>query len=165
MQTAEQILTIESITENIYQRMDREEKKIIDTMNQMRLLQLKTNQKVGELKAKIPSLIKALEKQGLAISQLGYSKAGKDDKVWNEGDQLSVSITAVPTSGKFRFIKDTGFTAKGRGRNQNRLDAKAESLANAIKKETGFSGVNVNSFSLEIENEGDSKSILIGAWL
>ena len=164
MQATAEILKFGDIERMMNERRDNAEIKINETIAQMKDLQNKTNEKVKELRNMLPSLIKAIEKQGLAITEFHYNKSG-DEKAWSEGDQMSVDVTAVPTSGKFRFIKFDGYTAKGAGRNQSRLEAKADALAQAIKKETNFKGVYVNRFSLEIKNDSDSKSVLIGVWI
>lgn len=142
-------------------------------INRMMDLQSVINAKVSGLELKLPSIIEALDSMGLGIAEFGYGKTGIDwDEVKNDEKMeaamkagLRVNITAVPTSNKFRFIKDQGFTSGGRGKNQNRLDEKSEKMATVIKEKTGIESVSVNPFSLEVKNENDVKRVLIELYI
>ena len=119
---------------------------------------------IAELENKLPFIAASLEQQGLGITSVGYFKTGHGNE-WDENTGLKVTINAEPTSGKFKFIADAGYTARGSGKNQDRLNAKAAKLAEAIKTATGIKSVDVNPFSLEVKNSGDTKRVLIDAWI
>lgn len=115
--------------------------------------------------ARLPKIVEALETLGLGIESMGYGKTGMNMGVWSPEDSLRVNITAVPTSNKFKFIKDQGFTAGGSGKNQKQLDAKAEKLQAFIKEQTNANTVHVNCFSLEVKNVGDKGSVSIELYI
>jgi len=121
------------------------------------------------LEEKLPALEQALVKMGLEITDLRYSQAGSlsDGEMmsWGEDNRLRVSISAVPVGGKFRFVKFAGYTAGGHGRNQARLVAKATQIREALQLATGIADISANPHTLEVKNEGDTKSILIVFWV
>lgn len=96
----------------------------------------------------LPNLIKALDSVHLLFDSNDF-----------RCKENSVTFHASPTN-KFKFIKFAGYTARGNGKNQERLDQKALKLAEAIKKEIGCN-VGINPYSLEIEKEGETGIVLI----
>lgn len=157
-------LSLSELTNKIDLRKASDKLRVQNEISRLMTVQSLMDAAVSKVEAKLPSIVDAIESMGLGISEFGYGKTGIDSKTWNEGDSLRVSITAVSTSNKFRFILDQGYDSKGRGKNQNRLNSKAEKMAAIITEKTGMSA-HINPFSLEIKNEGDTKRVLIEIWI
>lgn len=104
--------------------------------------------------------------QNLEISQLSPRKTGINND-WEDKDYLHVSLQLKPTSNKFKFIKEAGFDKHGNGRNQSKLQERAQKLSEAIKTGTGLDSVSVNEFSFEIKEGHDTskKTILVVFWV
>ncbi len=119
----------------------------------LKLVQARTQERAGAFLAALPALQTVLANLGLEIATVSMFKGGMDADVWKDGDVLRVSITATPTSGKFKFIQFQGYTARGAGKNEDRLHAKAEKIAEAIRVGAGFTYVGVNSCSLEVRDD------------
>lgn len=108
-------------------------------------------------------IVPVLMKMGLEITELTY-RVNHPSEIFRSEEwkgSMSVSIHARST-GKFKFIGFNGYTASGTGRNQKRLQEKADKIADAI---SGF-GVkfSVNPFSLEVKDERE-KFVLISGWI
>lgn len=142
-------------------REERDNKKI----QQLKEYDEKMKEKENLLKSKLPDLVKALSKQGLKLTDIGYSKTGMDHDKWAEGDKLNISFQGEPFSNKFRFIGFAGYTTSGRGVNQERLNQKAKKLEDAIKKEANVSSLQVNQFSLEADKKKNKDRVLFTLWL
>lgn len=158
---AQSILSVNDIQNQIESSNKNVQDSIKEKINQLLNIQAKKEEKLSFFQNNLPSLIECLEKQGLAISKVGYYKSGMNSDKWEESDVMIMPLQLVPTSGKFKFIKFNGYLSSGRGRNHNRLVEKARKLEDLIKQSTSFTSCNVNQFSLEIEDENDSKSILL----
>lgn len=120
--------------------------------------------KAQQLQAKLPALVEVLAKHHLEICSLTTYKTGMDDSQWAENDKLRVDISAKPTSDKFKFIQFAGYTARGSGKNQERLEARATKLADATSATIGVSA-QVNCYSFELKEPTSTKNILITLWL
>jgi len=155
------ILSVNDIQSQIESSNKNVQDSINEKMNQLLTVQAKKEEKLSFFQNNLPSLIECLEKQGLAISKVGYHKSGMNSDKWEEGDMMIMSLQLIPTSGKFKFIKFNDYLSSGRGRNHDRLVEKAHKLEDSIKQSTSFTSCNVNKFSLEIRDEKDSKSILL----
>jgi hypothetical protein len=121
-----------------------------NTADQIKKLQdaeAKRNLLVEMLKARLVTLVPALEKRGLNLTDLRF--------YLNDNGSLVVSAKGVPYAGsKFRFIKFAGYDAQGRGRNRKTLDAKKDKLEEAL-------GVFVNEFSLEAKDVDANNRVLL----
>ena len=134
---------------------------INEKINQLLTTQVKKEERLLFFQNNLPSLVDCLQKQGLAISKVGYYKSGMNSDKWEEGNVMIIALQLIPTSGKFKFIKFNGYLNSGKGRNHDRLVEKAHKLEALIKQSTPFISCNVNQPSLEIEGESDSKTILL----
>jgi hypothetical protein len=85
----------------------------------------------------LPVLYNAISNFGLGIAELTHNT--------NNGT-LNISVTAVPTSEKFKFVKDSL-------NNVNRLTKKAELMEDKLCETTQIAGVHVNKFSLGDETQ------------
>lgn len=69
------------------------------------------------------------------------------------------------SDGKFKFIKFAGYTSRGAGKNEGRLDSKAEKMADTVIKALGSSYKNfdcyVNSYSLEVKNKSEQGTVIM----
>jgi hypothetical protein len=129
----------------------REVERIASELKAMHEKLAKTQAGPDKFNAALPAFTAALAKEGLAVSEVHAGAAPR------------FSVTAVPTSGKFRFLKDSGYMANGSGKNERRLEAKAERLQEIISTATGFN-CNVNQYSLEVKDDSDRKRVLIEVW-
>jgi hypothetical protein len=118
-----------------------------------------TTEKTLQLEQKIPVIIGALTEQGLGIDSFSYSKTGRDE-FWDKEDKIRCSLIVVPVSGKFKFIKDQGFTAKGAGKNDKQLEAKADKLIAFMEEKTGLR-FSVNKFCLQYTAEDSKRGIIM----
>jgi len=122
------------------------------------------SEKFDDVKIALPKIMQGLSKQGLAIKDISVRKSGLNDN-WNEGDVMQIAISAIPTSNKIKFINFAGYTESGSGRNEKKLQEKADALKTALKESTGLSSVSVNRNSFQINEGGGSNRILIDFWL
>lgn len=69
------------------------------------------------------------------------------------------------SDGKFKFIKFAGYTSRGAGKNEGRLDSKAEKMVNTVGNALGHRYKNfdcyVNSYSLEVKNDSEQGVVLM----
>ena len=128
----------------------------IDDLRKFQSTEQTMTEKVME---KVPAIEEVLAKLNLSISEFHFHKTGGTFHTWDAKDQMVISISAIPTNDKFKFIKKSGYTKSGSGRNQLQLSAKAGTLASTIKKATGLQ-TSVNEFSLEAD-ENETKRVLI----
>jgi len=138
-----------------------------DTANsryQNAVQQLKFNRdalltKLVLLESKLPSIIEALDSEGLTLQDLSYYKTGMEDD-WSSDTKLCVEFRGVPHNGKVKFLTFNGYTSSGSGKNQARLKEKATKLATSLKDKIGMESVQVNEFSLEVKQQADNKRVL-----
>lgn len=102
---------------------------------------------------------KALQKIGLTIGDVSghvteYHKP--EDK-----DQLILNIYAEPISGKFKFIKDQGYTSRGNAVNEKRLKAEAEKIETILNDACLELRFSVNQYSLQVKESSESRRVLI----
>jgi hypothetical protein len=111
-------------------------------------------------------LEECLNKMHLTIKTVSPVKTGHGEN-WTPGDYLKVNLRVAPLNNKFKFIKDRGYTASGRGRNESNLRSKAEKIEEKIKTDTFIESVMVNQFSLETKDDRDcsNQNILIDFWV
>lgn len=164
--TTTPVKSVENIMDTIALRKSTDQTRIQNEINRMMDLNTITNAYVSRLETKLPSLVAVLSKMGLGLVEFGYGKTGMNDKAWGPDDSLRVHMTAVPTSDKFKFLQDQGYDSRGRGKNYERLNAKASKIGDAIKKATDIESVHVNPFSLEIKRDDDQvRRVLIEMWI
>lgn len=73
---------------------------------------------------------------------------------------IGISISGE-SDGSFKFLKDQGYDSKGRAKNYNSLQAKAEKIENALNEASNnLIKFSVNPYSIE-DNEKEHNSILI----
>ena len=75
----------------------------------------------------------------------------------------NIAITAK-SDGKFKFIAFAGYTSRGAGKNQERLNTKSEAIEECVRFMTGFR-CSVNCYSLEVKNAGETKNVLVDVFL
>tara|TARA_B100000953_G_scaffold290249_1_gene275090 strand:+ start:10604 stop:11083 length:480 start_codon:yes stop_codon:yes gene_type:complete len=116
------------------------------------------------LEAELPALEKSLNNQGLSITKVSYSKTGMGTD-WEGNDSLNVNIEAEPNSGKFRFITNKGYDSRGGAINRKQLEVKSKKIEGNIIAETNLTAVQVNPYSLEIEEFQNRRVVLITTWI
>lgn len=118
----------------------------------------KVSEKLSLLETKLPLIINALKNQGLEIDKLSYYFHSENK--WIDGSSsMSVSINAISTSGKFKFILFNGYDSRGRGKNHDRLIVKRNKIQESFIKD-GIK-MQVNEYSLEVKNQSEEKRVLI----
>lgn len=156
-----QIQFAPALIKGIHDRRVVDDQHIVDELVKMRMYQKSFNNRLAILESKVPAIVTALNDMGLGIESMGYGKNGAHDRKWIQGDAMRVTINATPIpGGKFKFITFKGYTAGGRGKNQKRLDDKADKMAATLKEKTELDA-SVNCYSLEIPRELQSKRIMI----
>lgn len=148
---------IENRTKRINDIFQQQKAKIENLNNNM-------NMKINLFKQKSHELHQVLFENGLNINSISMSKTGFDSDDWKEGDKLHISMTLIPFNNKIKFLKFSGYTSSGRGKNQERLNEKAKNLSESIRNATGLH-TSVNQFSLEVKDENDTKRILAEIWV
>lgn len=108
----------------------------------------------------INDLEPVLAKLHLTIDSFTMNRPDKE-KASNRG-RLSLHLVS---DGKFKFIQFRGYTSRGAGKNEGRLDSKAEKMADTVIKALGSSYKNfdcyVNSYSLEVKNESEQGTVIM----
>lgn len=108
----------------------------------------------------INDLEPVLAKLHLTIDSFTMNRPDKE-KASNRGS-LSLHLMS---DGKFKFIQFRGYTSRGAGKNEGRLDSKAEKMADTVIKALGSSYKNfdcyVNSYSLEVKNDSEQGTVLM----
>lgn len=108
----------------------------------------------------INDLEPVLAKLHLTIGEFTMSRPDKE-KASNRG---TLNLT-LPSDGKFRFIKFTGYTSRGAGKNENRLSEKAEKISEtvmaALQTPENELRCSVNQFSLETRDDKETGRVLM----
>lgn len=116
------------------------------------------NMNVAE--AMLNKLEPVLEKLHLTIESFDVNQPNKEVASHKGGIRLR-----LVSDGKFKFIKFAGYTSRGAGKNEGRLDSKAEKMADTVIKALGSSYKNfdcyVNSYSLEVKNESEQGTVIM----
>lgn len=108
----------------------------------------------------INDLEPVLAKLHLTIDSFTMNRPDKE-KASNRG-RLSLHLMS---DGKFKFIQFRGYTSRGAGKNESRLDSKAEKICEAVMAAL-LNPVNelrcsVNPFSLEVRDEKEAGRVLM----
>lgn len=108
----------------------------------------------------INDLEPVLAKLHLTIGEFTMSRPDKE-KASNRG---TLNLT-LPSDGKFRFIQFRGYTSRGAGKNESRLDSKAEKICEtvqaALQNPVNELRCSVNPFSLEVRDEKETGRVLM----
>lgn len=108
----------------------------------------------------INDLEPVLEKLHLKIEEFTMNQPNKEVASNKGGIWLRLL-----SDGKFKFIKFAGYTSRGAGKNEGRLDSKAEKMADTVIKALGSSYKNfdcyVNSYSLEVKNKSEQGTVIM----
>lgn len=131
--------------------------KEIANLNRMRE-ELKANGAVAQ--QIINDLEPVLAKLHLTIGEFTMSRPDKE-KASNRG---TLNLT-LPSDGKFKFIQFRGYTSRGAGKNESRLDSKAEKICEAVmaalQNPVNELRCSVNPFSLEVRDEKETGRVLM----
>lgn len=108
----------------------------------------------------INDLEPVLEKLHLKIEEFTMNQPNKE-----VASHKGLIMLRLVSDGKFKFIKFAGYTSRGAGKNEGRLDSKAEKMADTVIKALGSSYKNfdcyVNFYSLEVKNESEQGTVLM----
>lgn len=108
----------------------------------------------------INDLEPVLAKLHLTIGEFTMSRPDKE-KASNRG---TLNLT-LPSDGKFKFIQFRGYTSRGAGKNESRLDSKAEKICEAVQAALQNSvkelRCSVNPFSLESRDDKETGRVLM----
>lgn len=108
----------------------------------------------------INDLEPVLAKLHLTIGEFTMSRPDKE-KASNRG---TLNLT-LPSDGKFRFIKFTGYTSRGAGKNENRLCEKAEKISEAVmaalQAPVNELRCSANQYSLESRDDKETGRVLM----
>lgn len=108
----------------------------------------------------INDLEPVLEKLHLKIEEFTMNQPNKEVASNKGGIWLRLL-----SDGKFKFIKFAGYTSRGAGKNEGRLDSKAEKMVNTVGNALGHRYKNfdcyVNSYSLEVKNESEQGTVIM----
>ena len=131
--------------------------KEIANLNRMRE-EFQTNGAVAQ--QIINDLEPVLAKLHLTIGEFTMSRPAKE-KASNRG---TLNLT-LPSDGKFKFIKFRGYTSRGAGKNESRLDEKAEKISEtvmaALQNPENELRCSVNQFSLETRDDKKTDRVLM----
>lgn len=101
-----------------------------------------------------------LEKLHLVIEEFIVNQPNKE-----VASHKGLIMLRLVSDGKFKFIKFAGYTSRGAGKNEGRLDSKAEKMADTVIKALSGSYKNfdcyVNSYSLEVKNDSEQGVVLM----
>lgn len=101
-----------------------------------------------------------LAKLHLTIDSFTMNRPDKE-KASNRG-RLSLHLVS---DGKFKFIQFRGYTSRGAGKNESRLDSKAEKICEtvqaALQNPVNELRCSVNPFSLEVRDEKETGRVLM----
>lgn len=101
-----------------------------------------------------------LEKLHLTIEYFIVNQPDKE--VASHKGQIMLRLVS---DGKFKFIKFAGYTSRGAGKNEGRLDSKAKKMVNTVGNALGHRYKNfdcyVNSYSLEVKNESEQGTVIM----
>ena len=108
----------------------------------------------------INDLEPVLAKLHLTIDSFTMNRPDKE-KASNRG-RLSLHLMS---DGKFKFIQFRGYTSRGAGKNESRLDSKAEKICEAVmaalQNPVNELRCSVNPFSLEVRDEKETGRVLM----
>lgn len=108
----------------------------------------------------INDLEPVLAKLHLTIGEFTMSRPDKE-KASNRG---TLNLT-LPSDGKFKFIQFRGYTSRGSGKNESRLDSKAEKICEAVmaalQNPVNELRCSVNPFSLEVMDGKETGRVLM----
>lgn len=108
----------------------------------------------------INDLEPVLAKLHLTIDSFTMNRPDKE-KASNRG-RLSLNLMS---DGKFKFIQFCGYTSRGAGKNESRLDSKAEKISEAVmaalQNPVNELRCSVNPFSLEVRNGKETGRVLM----
>lgn len=108
----------------------------------------------------INDLEPVLAKLHLTIDSFTMNRPDKE-KASNRGS-LSLNLMS---DGKFKFIQFRGYTSRGAGKNESRLDSKAEKICEAVmaalQNPVNELRCSVNPFSLEVRGEKETGRVLM----
>lgn len=108
----------------------------------------------------INDLEPVLAKLHLTIDSFTMNRPDKE-KASNRG-RLSLNLMS---DGKFKFIQFRGYTSRGAGKNESRLDSKAEKICEAVmaalQNPVNELRCSVNPFSLEVRNGKETGCVLM----
>lgn len=108
----------------------------------------------------INDLEPVLAKLHLTIDSFTMNRPDKE-KASNRG-RLSLHLVS---DGKFKFIQFRGYTSRGAGKNESRLDSKAEKICEtvqaALQNPVNELRCSVNPFSLEVRDEKETGRVLM----
>lgn len=101
-----------------------------------------------------------LEKLHLTVEEVNVNQPNKE-VVSHKG----LIMLRLVSDGKFKFIKFAGYTSRGAGKNEGRLNSKAEKMVNTVGNALGHRYKNfdcyVNSYSLEVKNESEQGTVIM----
>lgn len=101
-----------------------------------------------------------LEKLHLTIEEFSVNQPNKEVASNKGGIRLRLL-----SDGKFKFIKFAGYTSRGAGKNEGRLDSKAEKMVITVDNALSHSYENfncyVNMYSLEVKDESEQGVVLM----
>ena len=133
-------------------------KETIDTANKRMVLVEKGLLILSNRKAQITE---ALEKVNLVVEE-PYPNPFQFTAAKDGNPAMVTFEFRAKSNGKFKFLKFHGYTARGAGRNESQLKAKADRIESKIKEITQCDFVGVNSCSLEYKGDtAEDKSVLI----
>lgn len=116
--------------------------------------------RVQKAKMLMEALQPVLSKLHLSVKDMFVNLPNKE-KALIRGN---IRLTLKAEEG-FKFILFRGYTARGEGKNRNRLDSKADSIEKKVEKALEeidpYINCEVNPYSLEIKNEGETGSVLM----
>lgn len=108
----------------------------------------------------INDLEPVLAKLHLTIDSFTMNRPDKE-KASHRG-RLSLTLNS---DGKFKFIQFRGYTSRGAGKNESRLDSKAEKICEAVmaalQNPVNELRCSVNPFSLEVRDEKETGRVLM----
>lgn len=108
----------------------------------------------------INDLEPVLAKLHLTIDSFTMNRPDKE-KASHRG-RLSLHLVS---DGKFKFIQFRGYTSRGAGKNESRLDSKAEKICEAVmaalQNPVNELRCSVNPFSLEVRDEKETGRVMM----
>lgn len=101
-----------------------------------------------------------LEKLHLVIEEFIVNQPNKE-----VASHKGLIMLRLVSDGKFKFIKFAGYTSRGAGKNESRLDSKAEKICEAVQaalqNPVNELRCSVNPFSLETRDDKETGRVLM----
>lgn len=148
--------TAQDFHEN-YNQFDANIEKEIMNLNRMREEMAMSGAVAQQL---IIDLEPVLAKLHLTIGEFTMNRPDRE-KASNRG---TLNLTLL-SDGKFKFIKFRGYTSRGAGKNESRLDSKAEKICEtvqaALQNPVNELRCSVNPFSLEVRDGKETGRVLM----